>query len=95
MNRAEAHKYRPPGKCPEDGDGYRLVMTLTDHMDTINAIYDDRKNEICKNCEFFGIWGPWDKKIESNKYCKVNRHAVGFDYKNYGCNKFEPKEKSK
>lgn len=41
MTREEAHNYRPPGKCEEDGDGYRLVMPLQDHIDTINAIYDD------------------------------------------------------
>ena len=61
-------------------------------FDILIKTIDDFESRTCENCIFFKI-GRWDKDIPSNYFCSVNRHCTGFDYKDFGCNKFERKDK--
>ena len=70
-----------------------LIEKENNGVGSIDLFFDYMKTRTCENCQYFGVWGLWDKKIDSNRYCKINRHCSGFDYNGYGCNKFERKDK--
>ena len=88
MTRQEAQKYRPPEKYEEDGDGYRLLMPLQDHIDTIDAIYDDFESRKCKNCN--------ELQPNFNNTCGLGV-SIPDDYEGnsdleFGCNSFIKKD---
>ena len=81
MTRREAHQYRPPEKFEEDGDGFRLLMPLQDHIDTTDAIYDGIEESVCKTCKHRRDEGL-------TQWCNLLDIQIT---KDFGCKKWEKK----
>lgn len=95
MTRLEAHQFRKAQRVDEDGDGFRLMVALADHMETVNAIYDDIESRVCKNCKYYyeteslcnkmpeddsWILDYMDRTVPNAQFCPDD---------DFGCNRFE------
>ena len=59
----------------------------------INKIYDDFENKICKNCKWFNKVGLVGYSCSNKKNKEMFGMSIIWINENFGCNKFERKEK--
>lgn len=82
MIREEAYRFANAEKCTEDGDGYRFVVSLADHLETIDKIYDDEDEKVCSNCRFS------DFSSTGSDFIKCSKLSNEIYLKTFGCNEF-------